>query len=139
MGTRDAPTNAAPTPSKPSCWRIQNIPQEWSQEELLRRLKKIDKSLEKLEAHWLSVYPAYSGNTKTGLLNMKVPLQFFLKLDPDSTHPITIIEQSETKERIEIDISFDCHFHGLTPLNVPKGENIIELATPFCNSSFFAQ
>lgn len=83
-----------------------------------------------LKAYRLTLYPAYSGKTQTALLNMEAPLGLFRGLDPSRTHPIMIVRTSETGARIEVDLTVDCHFHGLTPLNRPVGDDIIELVVP---------
>lgn len=62
---------------------------------------------------------------------MEVPLGLFRDLDPDRTHPIMIVRISETGARIEVDLTVDCHFYGLTPLNHPVGDNIVESVVTF--------
>lgn len=117
---------AKPLPKRPICWRIGGIPLEWSRDDLVRHLQAFDESLQKLEGHWLSLFPAYSGNTQTALLNLELPLQYFQNLNSDETTAITIRHLSKEGEKIEVDLSIDCHFHGLTPVNTPTGDNIIE-------------
>ncbi|KAI5836934.1 hypothetical protein DFP73DRAFT_620676 [Morchella snyderi] len=118
---------AKPLPKRPICWRIGGIPLEWSRDDLVKHLQAFDESLQKLEEHWLSLFPAYSGNTQTALLNLELPLQYFQNLNSDETTAITIRHLSKEGEQIEVDLSIDCHFHGLTPVNTPTGDNIIDV------------
>lgn len=102
------------------------MPEEWTADQLLENLRNYDKSLVAMKAYRLSLYPAYSGRTQTALLNIDVPVGLFRDLDPDQTHPIVIVRTSEAGARSEVDLTVDCHFRGLTPLNSPVGDNIIE-------------
>lgn len=125
FGPQGTPARVEDGVKKPTCWRIQNVPEEWSEDQLLVNLQTLDRSLENLEAHRLSLYPAYAGKTQTALLNLEATPKFLQGLNPNQYHSVTI-HGSKT----EVDLSIDCHFHGLTPLNNPKGDHIIELAAP---------
>lgn len=102
------------------------MPEEWTADQLLENLRNHDQSLVAMKPYRISLYPAYSGRTQTALLNIDVPHGLFRDLDPNQTQPIVIVRTSETGVRIEVDLTVDCHFRGLTPLNSPVGDNIIE-------------
>ncbi|KAH0611869.1 uncharacterized protein H6S33_011134 [Morchella sextelata] len=110
------------------CWRIQNIPTSWSVTKLLRMLQKQDESLGNLEEQCISLYPSYTRSSQTALLSMKPLPQYFQELDPDESHVLILEEIPEAGSRREdVFLSLDCHFRGLTPLNVPIGDNLVDI------------
>lgn len=102
------------------------MPEEWTADQLLENLRNHDKPLVAMKPYRISLYPAYSGRTQTALLNTDAPHGLFQNLNPDQTHPIAIRWTSGTGEEIDVHLTVDCHFYGLTPLNTPVGDNIIE-------------
>lgn len=109
------------------CWRIQNIPTSWSITKLLQMLQKNNESLISLEERCISLYPSCTGNSQTALLRMRPLPQYFQELDPDDSHVLILEEIPEAGSRREdVFLSLDCHFRGLTPLNVPIGDNLVE-------------
>jgi hypothetical protein len=90
-------------------------------------LKKQDESLGNLEEQCISLYPSYTRSSQTALLSMKPLPQYFQELDPDESHVLILEEIPEAGSRREdVFLSLDCHFRGLTPLNVPIGDNLVE-------------
>ncbi|KAJ8130970.1 hypothetical protein O1611_g2656 [Lasiodiplodia mahajangana] len=102
------------------CWRVQNVPYDWTKETLRAHLEPLsDRGC--LEVSWITLHPAVSSATQTALLCFKVVPSFFQDLNPNEAHPLKIGEYTEG------DLSIDCHFRGLTPLNTPTGDSIIDI------------
>ncbi|KAI1416951.1 hypothetical protein F5Y13DRAFT_153431 [Hypoxylon sp. FL1857] len=109
------------------CWRIGNVPSSWTEAVLGKHLQEIDASRE-LKLVWLSLFPALTGNTQTAVLRLSEDAPgFFRDLNPYDSHPFKISTGSEVEAEEEVDLNIDCHFHGLTPLNTPKGDDIIDV------------
>ena len=107
--------------NSPICFRIANIPSDWSNEKLLTVLLKIDPSLEITSP--LSLYPACCGTTMTALLNLATGTEYFQSLKPNDYNYVKI-----TGGHLVI----DSHFYDLTPLNDPKEDIVAESVTlPF--------
>jgi hypothetical protein len=98
----------------PKCFRIANVPLDWTQETLLQCLTKIDPSLERCDRPELSLYPACYGPTQTALLNLRTCTDYFQQLKPNDFNHVLI---PNTVEREFLVI--DSHFYDLTPLNSP--------------------
>lgn len=110
----------------PKCWRIENVPGSWSKEVLLECLQKYDPSLEGFGIEYLSLYPACSRKTQTGILDLQEFPESFQK--PNLHEPVFIpIPDSGKKSFLRV----DCNFEKLTPLNDPGGEAILESAKTF--------
>lgn len=128
---RPAPTPVSksdqPKPRRPRCWRIQRIPERWTKDFLIERLQDlvISKSLDTLDEDQLSLYPACSDKGQTGILDLRGPCKYFDDLKTDDSNTVRISEAT-SEEKTYTDLIVDCQFYGFTPLNTPKGENIIE-------------
>lgn len=114
------------------CLRIQNVPLEWSKTDLLDFLRMLvtgDESLDDLDASALSLYPACSGGRQTALLNPEEPLPYFQELR--TTNSVYLPVNDKLSGRKIFDLEVDSDFPGLTPLNAPKGEIVVELVSYF--------
>lgn len=122
------PPRKKSTPKNPKFWRIEEIPMGWSGDELLEHLRT-HKIFSNLETDSLSLYPASSGMFMTGLLKPKMSCKSFDELKDDHSNSVTLYMPDKDSGEVSVDLSIDCLFYGLTPLNNPKGEHIIELVT----------
>jgi len=111
----------ASSPSSPSqsispkCFRVANVPSDWTEARLLDALEKIDPLLEKNPE--LSLYPACCGTTKTALLKQRTSTAYFQNLKTNEFNYITFEGTV---------LVIDTHFFGLTPLNTPEGKVFAE-------------
>ena len=104
-------------PQPPACFRVSNVPQTWGEAELLQVLRGSDHSLDlAIGQYQLSLYPACSGPSQTALLNIQCP---GYERDLESN-------QDKLIGREDSDLVMDSHFYGLTPLNNPEGEIVVE-------------
>jgi hypothetical protein len=117
--TRGIPANNTHSPDSrptPKCFRIANVPSDWSTAQLVHALRTIDSFLEQnLE---LSLYPACCGPTQTALLNLSTCTRYFQDLKPNEFNYVKTLEG--------ILLVIDSHFYNLTPLNTPEGYIIAE-------------
>jgi hypothetical protein len=129
----DATPKISPPPSQPKCFRVTNIPLEWSKDDLLNSLREIQPSLDHFDGP-VSLYPACCDTTsQTALLNLKTCPEFFQDIGPDNTKHLKIQRQSLDKTVV---LSVDSHFYDLTPLNKPEGEIVAELVYSFTMGSW---
>jgi hypothetical protein len=101
--------------SKPKSFRILDIPDRWSKEDLRRALQTVDPSL--TDPYTLSLYPACQGTGQVAIITLPQPTEYFKQVAP--------------YQRIfayvdEADLWIDCDFDGLTPLNHPPDEIVAE-------------
>lgn len=111
------------------CLRIQNVPREWSQDDLLDYLRNLDTSLGNLDASALSLYPACAGPTQTALLNPEEPLAYFMPLRTKPSMYLPVMSERPGRKVCHLEI--DSHFSALTPLNAPEGEIVAESVSHF--------
>lgn len=106
--------------SKSTCFRIRNIPLEWSQEDLLRVIKNFDSDFEE-EARNLSLFPDCSGRTQTALLRLDLLTcsDYFRGVDPRKVKNQPIRDTA-------VVLVIDRQFLGLTPLNAPGADVVAE-------------
>ncbi|KAI5843708.1 hypothetical protein BZA05DRAFT_179670 [Tricharina praecox] len=102
------------------CFRISNVPSEWSEDDLLGYLGKLDASLGNLAADGsrLSLYPACSGPDRVALLNVKNCPEYFRRIRPG---------ESNSVQQPDSDLVIDSHFYSLTPLNNPEGSIVADV------------
>ncbi|KAF8538249.1 hypothetical protein BDD12DRAFT_806276 [Trichophaea hybrida] len=121
------PTRATSNPG-PKCFRVTNIPPEWSKDNLLKSLREIEPSLDHFDGP-VSLYPACCDTTsQTALLNLKTCPEFLQDIGPGDTKSLKMQGQNLDKTVV---LSVDSHFYGLTPLNTPEGEIVAELVYSF--------
>lgn len=115
----DVPTGNA----GPMCFRIANIPLDWSENKLRTTLKTIDPLFDDQNSQ-LSLYPACLDPTKSqiALLNMSTSTEYFRRLKSDDFN----YEKASDGTLLVI----DSHFYDLTPLNSPEGGIAAELVHP---------
>jgi hypothetical protein len=111
---------APPPPSKPVCIRINAIPEDWTEHDLLDVLQNEVGNFETQKPK-LSLFPACSGRSQTALLNLGAPSEFFLKLKGETHLELRTAEKRES-------VSIGNTFYGLTPLNNPGKEIFAEFA-----------
>ncbi|KAF8539839.1 hypothetical protein BDD12DRAFT_805016 [Trichophaea hybrida] len=119
------PTCAASNPG-PKCFRITNIPLEWSKDDLLKSLRGIQPSLGNFDGP-ISLYPSCCVTTsQTALLNLKTCPEFFQGIGPDDNKHLEIQGRGQYLDETVV-LSVDSHFYDMTPLNKPEGEIVAEL------------
>jgi hypothetical protein len=102
-------------------FRISGIPAGWTEVKVVGELKSLKPTIIHDDQHpHLYLFPACSGSTQTGLLEVKNCLEL---LEATRLEKIQL-ELSVEGERVFVDI--DGHFLGLTPLNTPENEYIVE-------------
>ncbi|KAF8533001.1 hypothetical protein BDD12DRAFT_785076, partial [Trichophaea hybrida] len=117
------PTRAVSSPG-PKCFRVTNVPPEWSKDDLLKSLRGFQPSLDHFDGP-VSLYPACCDTTsQTALLNLKTCPDFFQDIGPNDTKHLKIQGQSLYKTVV---LSVDSHFYDLTPLNNPEGEIVADI------------
>jgi hypothetical protein len=101
--------------------RIRGIPAGWTDVGIVGALKSLEPTIIHGDQHpRLSLYPAYSGLTQTGLLKLENCLEFRKKFMSDEIK----LELSVEGENAIVDI--DDRFYDLTPLNTLENEHIAE-------------
>ncbi|CAG8611735.1 16090_t:CDS:2, partial [Acaulospora colombiana] len=95
--------------NKSKCLRISGIPDEWSEDNLLQCLETLDPHVRDNEFE-ISLYPACHGSGQVGMLNLSQCTEYFKQVVPYK--PFVARAQGQ-------DLSIDCDFNGLTPLNTP--------------------
>jgi hypothetical protein len=106
--------------SKLTCFRISGIPVKWNKDDLLLALRSFDPDFN--DARKLSLFPACSGRTQTALLRLD-PLmcsEYFRRID-STQEQYELIEGDP-----DIYLVIDKHLLGLTPLNTPGDDAIVE-------------
>jgi hypothetical protein len=111
----------APSNSRSKYFRISGIPQDWKEDDLLGALQTIDPDLRNQKSQ-LSLYPACSGSSQTALLELD-PTKYFQSLGSNESYE-RVIPASRAEAVI---LTIDSHFNGLTPLNTPDKQIIVEL------------
>jgi hypothetical protein len=104
---------------RPKCFRISGLPLSWSENDLFDALHAIDPSLTD-QNYRPSLYPACVSSTQTALLNLDPCTEL---LQQHNHLPV-----SDSASRGAALLTIDSHFYNLTPLNVPVGEVVAELA-----------
>lgn len=122
-GTGGASSSKPAVPkAQPKCFRIANIPKEWSENDLLDVLRTVDQSF-RAQKHQLALYPACTGSTQTALLSLDACTDYFSP-NTDRYEPV-----NSTGERPGTDLRVDDYFYNLTPLNNPGDKIVAELAS----------
>lgn len=104
---------AFPAESLEKCYRISNIPHDWTDVTVFHNLGErfgIQKALK----HELMLFPALDGQGKVGLLILTGMPAFFGKIQPET----------KGTEVVGPGITIDTHFYGLTPLHWPLQGNV---------------
>jgi hypothetical protein len=102
-------------------FRISGIPSGWTDVSVVGALESCEPTIIHDNQHpFISLYPACSGLTQTGLLKLGDGIEFLEKIKLDTIK----LELSVEEESAYVDI--DGHFHDLTPLNTPVKEYIVE-------------
>ncbi|CAG8712014.1 16380_t:CDS:2, partial [Acaulospora colombiana] len=109
-----ATNNAAP---KSKCLRISGIPDGWSVDTLRQCLQTLDPNLCDDEFK-ISLYPACHGSGQVGMLNLSHCTEYFKRVVPYK--PFFACAQDQ-------DLSIDCDFNGLTPLNTPPKDILADV------------
>jgi hypothetical protein len=102
-------------------FRISGIPAKWTAVSVVGALKSLEPTI--IDDHQnphLSLYPACSGFTQTGLLKLENCIGLL-----ETTKLNNIRLELEVKEESAY-VHIDGHFCGLTPLNTPDNEYIVE-------------
>jgi hypothetical protein len=101
-------------------YRISGIPTDWTEVGITGGLNSLEPTIVHDDQHLhLSLYPACSGLTQTGILKLNDCLELFKQVESDDIN----LEISVEGESANVGI--DCHFYNLTPLNIP-GNHIAE-------------
>jgi hypothetical protein len=103
------------------CFRISGIPPSWTDVGIVSALRSLEPTIIPDGQHLhLSLYPACSRLTQTGLLKLDNCLEFFKNIMSNKTK----LELSVEGENVIVDI--DGRFDDLTPLNTPDNEDFTE-------------
>jgi hypothetical protein len=102
-------TTSGPSNAKAKCFRISDVPEAWSKEDLRRALETLDPAIRSRESE-LALYPACHGSGQVAIFNLKQSTEYFKRIVPYK--PFAAFVQGEH-------LSIDCDFEGLTPLNTP--------------------
>ncbi|KAA8908223.1 hypothetical protein FN846DRAFT_889579 [Sphaerosporella brunnea] len=130
-----SPRTGAASNRGPKCFRLTNIPLEWSQDDLLKPLQELEPSLSHFDGR-ISLYPACCGpTTQTVLLNLQTCYAFFQHIGPDDKTRLSIPGKVANEAVV---LSVDCNFYGLTPLNNPGDDSVAEFVYPFAIGSQLA-
>jgi hypothetical protein len=137
-GQSSPPTRTVSNPGR-KCFRITNIPPDWSKDDLLESMRDLlesmrekEQSLGNFDGH-VSLYPACCDtSSQTALLNLKKCPEFFQDIRPNSPKHIKCRGQNLDQTIV---LSVDSDFYGLTPLNKPEGEIVAELVYLFAMDS----
>jgi hypothetical protein len=122
-------TRSASNPG-PKCFRITNIPPEWSKDDLVESLRDIQPPLGHFDG-LVSLYSACCDTTsQTALLNLNTFPEFFQGIGPDDTKHLKVQCRGQSLDETVV-LSVDSHFYHLTPLNKPEGEIVAELVYSF--------
>lgn len=109
------------------CYRIQNVPFTWTKSKLHLTLQKFE-SLGDIEESELSLFSTSPRSLiKTALLHREKCPECFRSLTTGRSHLLEVEEPAGERHFLSVDYEF----YGLTPLNEPEGENIVEYATSF--------
>jgi hypothetical protein len=102
-------------------FRISGIPAGWTEVGVVNALKSLEPTIihDDQRPH-LTLYPACSGLTQTGLLKLENGLKFLEKVEPDK---IQLGISVGTEDAI---VDVDGHFCDLTPLNTLGNDHIAE-------------
>jgi hypothetical protein len=101
-------------------FRISGIPASWTELDVVCALKSFEPTAIIHGDQHLSLYPACSGFTQTGVFKLENSLELLKKTESD-TIKLALSVDSETAI-----VDIDCHFYGFTPLNTPQNEHIAE-------------
>jgi hypothetical protein len=105
--------------SGPKCFRIANVPLNWSEDMLIAALRDADPFLESQKPQ-ISLYPCVdSTQTQTALLNLGTCTEYFQGLISDDFNYLKTSDGTL--------LVIDSHFYDLTPLNSPEGGIVAEL------------
>jgi hypothetical protein len=103
------------------CFRISGIPLGWTDVGIVGALRSLEPIIILDGQHLrLSLYPACSELTQTGLLKLDNCLEFLKNIMSNETK----LELSVEGENAIVDI--DGRFYDLTPLNTPDNEHFTE-------------
>jgi hypothetical protein len=102
-------------------FRISGIPGGWTEHDVVGALKSFEPTIiDDDQRPRLSVYPACSDVTQTGLLKLENCFELLKEVKSDN---IQLELSVEEKDAI---VDIDGHFYDLTPLNTPGNECIAE-------------
>jgi hypothetical protein len=102
-------------------FRISGIPARWTEVDVVDGLKSLERGRILGDQHpRLSLYPACSGSTQTGLLKLENCVEMLETIKLDKIQ----LELSVEEETGLVDM--DGRFYNLTPLNTPENEHIVE-------------
>jgi hypothetical protein len=102
-------------------FRISGIPTEWTDVGVIDALKSPAHAvIHDGQYPRLSLYPACTGSTQTGLLKLENCVEFLEKIKSDKIQLELSLEGKDATVDIDVD------FYDLTPLNTPGNEHIAE-------------
>jgi hypothetical protein len=118
----EAKNRVSTTPlSKKHYFRISRIPTGWTEASVVGGLKSLEPTrIHDDESPCLSLFQACNDSTQTGILKLENCLELLETTKLDTAQ----LELSVEGESVCVDI--DGHFFGLTPLNTPGNEYIVE-------------
>jgi hypothetical protein len=122
-------TPTEPQNQGPICYRITDIPPHWNESQMLSVLQHNDADFDKIstsnpnKVYQLGIFPTCSGSTQTVLLNLSIRTKFFDWIQKNSRKLL----RSPDGDILVIDKAF----FGLTPLNTPGNDAILELGHAF--------
>jgi hypothetical protein len=114
------PCNSPVSHATPKCFRIANVPLNWTNIDLLEALRTIDPDLKDQNPE-ISLFPACIGSTKTALLNLDRCSGYFGNLNSNEPK-----HQRVSNAWLVI----DSQFYDLTPMNTPREEIVAEFVPP---------
>jgi hypothetical protein len=117
-GDADQSTAKAQEASGPKFIRISGVPQDWTEEDVLKGLLAVGPTCTlQGQVSDLTLYPDCSGTGQTGLLNCTGLIEY---IKPEG---ITLeIAKQDSRETVVL----DSHFHDFTPLNTPANDILAE-------------
>lgn len=104
---------------RPQYFRISGLPLSWSANDLFDVLHAIDPSLTDPD-YRPSLFPACCSSTQTTLITLGPCIEHLQRYN--------YVLVPESASRTAALLTIDSHFYNLTPLNVPVGEVVAELA-----------
>jgi hypothetical protein len=106
--------------SRKHYFRISGIPTGWTEVSVVGGLKSLEPTRIHDENPRLSLFPACSNSTQTGILKLENCLELL------ETTKLDTIQLQLSVEGDSVFVDIDDHFFDLTPLNTPGNEYIVE-------------